>query len=273
MPVLLDYEERVMDQRTKSTIDGFIQSVAEARQSALLLDFDGTLAPFRIDPSKVQMWTGVQELLQKIQDAHCTRIAVVTGRPAKEAALLLQLRAPLEIWGVHGAERLYTDGRLEQDELLAAQQQTLTTARNLLKATRWKRGIRIEDKWNAVVLHWRGAAVRSAYAAQMRALHLLRPFAEHTGMELLQFDGGVELRAGRNKGAIVRLLLSELRADAPVAYLGDDTTDENAFKALAGRGLGVLVRRRWRPSAALVRLNPPTELLNFLAAWAFAVQK
>ncbi len=272
MQTLLESETRVMDDRTKLTLVIFLHSVAKANRSALFLDFDGTLAPFRVDPSKVQPWTGVLDSLQRIQDAGRTRLAVITGRSAREVALQLPLRTPLEIWGMHGAERLHTDGRLECDELLVEHRCTLTQAINLLTATPWKRGIRIEEKWNSVAVHWRGAAVRSAYAAYLRAMALLRPFAQNSGMELQPFDGGIELRAGRNKGDAVRSMLTQLQTDAPVAYLGDDYTDEDAFSAIAGRGLGILVRRRWRPSAAVVRLYPHTEVLNFLSSWACAVK-
>ena len=272
MPTLFENEARVLDDRTKLTLVMFLHTVAKARNSALFLDFDGTLAPFRVDPSKVQPWAGVLDALQKIQDTGRTRLAIISGRAAREVALQLPLRNPLEIWGMHGAERLHSDGRIERDDLRIEQRHTLTVAGNLLYTAQWKHGVRIEEKWNAVAVHWRGAAVRSAYAAYLRSQALLRPFAQTSGMELLQFDGGVELRAGRNKGGAVRQLLSELPTDSPVAYLGDDSTDEDAFSAIAGRGLGVLVRRRWRPSAAVVRLYPHSEVLNFLSSWACAVQ-
>ena len=86
-------------------------------------------------------------------------------------------------------------------------------------------------------------------------------------MQVSPFDGGVELRAGRNKGDAVRLILQSTAANAPVAYLGDDETDEDAFQALEGRGLGILVRSQLRRSAARVWLRPPGELRRFLAAW------
>jgi trehalose-6-phosphatase len=88
---------------------------------------------------------------------------------------------------------------------------------------------------------------------------------------MLLFDGGVELRAGRNKGDAVLQLLTELPGDSPVAYLGDDSTDEDAFQALGARGLGVLVRQQWAPSSAQLWLRPPTELRNFLAAWSLVL--
>ncbi|MGA2633346.1 MAG: trehalose-phosphatase [Terracidiphilus sp.] len=251
----------------------FLQSVADSPESALLLDYDGTLAPFRIDPTKVQPWTGVRRLLQQIQDEGRTRIVIVTGRPALEMAPQLVLRKPLEIFGAHGAERLYPGGRLEQDELFPQQRQALVAARNTIHSTSIRLGVRVEEKWNAIALHWRGIHARLNQAAQKHCLELFSPFADVPGMQLLRFDGGLELRAGRNKGNAVLQVLTELESDSPIAYLGDDRTDEDAFEALGDRGLGVLVRRQWVPSAAHLWLRPPTDLVNFLAAWLEALQQ
>jgi trehalose-6-phosphatase len=82
----------------------------------------------------------------------------------------------------------------------------------------------------------------------------------------------MELRSGHNKGDAVRMLLEELPNDAPVAYLGDDATDEDAFHALLDRGLCVLVRPRWRPSSAHLWLRAPTNLRRFLTAWLAALR-
>jgi trehalose-phosphatase len=258
---------------SKLNAEDFLQSVADSRECALLLDFDGTLTPFRIDTMQVRPWTGVRRLLQQIQDEGRTRIVVVTGRPALDVARQLVLRDPLEIFGMHGAERLFPSGHLEQDELLPQQRQTLIAARNTIHATPMRLGVRVEEKWNAIAMHWRGVPARSIHAAQQRCMELLYPFADVPGMQMLQFDGGLELRAGRNKGSAVLQVITEMQCDSPIAYLGDDATDEDAFRALGERGLGVLVRRQWAPSAAHLWLRPPTDLLNFLAAWLDALQQ
>jgi len=55
--------------------------------------------------------------------------------------------------------------------------------------------------------------------------------------------------------------------ETAAAYLGDDTTDEDAFKAIRGRGIGVLVRPQFHATAADFWLKPPEELLEFLERW------
>ena len=65
-------------------------------------------------------------------------------------------------------------------------------------------------------------------------------------------------------------ILGEMPRDAATAYLGDDLTDEDAFKAIGNRGLAVLVRAEHRPTAAHVWIRPPQELLAFLTQWQAA---
>jgi trehalose-6-phosphatase len=89
-------------------------------------------------------------------------------------------------------------------------------------------------------------------------------------LALLEFEAGLELRVGRNKGGAVEAILAEAGVSGPVAYLGDDLSDEAAFRAMKGRGLSVLVRREWRETAAEVWLRPPGELKEFLWRWVKA---
>ena len=88
-------------------------------------------------------------------------------------------------------------------------------------------------------------------------------------MSLLEFDGGLELRPLEpNKGSAVRTLLAELPAGTPFAFLGDDTTDEDAFLALREtKALTVLVRSNWRATHARFWIHPPEQLLRFLNDW------
>jgi trehalose 6-phosphate phosphatase len=259
---------------TEPRMQEFLKTVRRADRSALFLDFDGTLAPFRIDPAMVQPWSGVPRLLDQIEKEGRTRIVVITGRPAKDVASQLPIRFGLEIWGLHGAERMLPDGHIERQPLLVTEDSALAGARKAIEEAGIvdELKLRLEEKANAIVVHWRGHSPQAIRMAQEQTVALLNPFASGTGLKVLQFDGGVELRAGRNKGDAVRELLRDLPHDAPVAYLGDDITDEDAFTALEGRGLGIMIRREWRPTKAQVWLRPPVGLRRLLRDWLSAVQ-
>lgn len=261
-----------MNAEAAHKITKFLRGFADGAKPLLLLDYDGSLAPFRVDRFKAQPWAGVRELLGRIQRQGRTRIAVVTGRPASEIAPLLALDSPLEVWGLHGAERLYPDGRRELEQASVATERKLDELREQLRRDSF--GGLFEDKANAVVMHWRGASPHNAKLIEKRTRALFEPVAEMDGLSLLDFEAGVELRVGRDKGGAVEAIVLETAASGPVAYLGDDLTDESAFRAvnsLGSRGLSVLMRQVWRKSAAKVWLRPPAELKEFLAGWLEAV--
>jgi trehalose-phosphatase len=252
-------------------LDEFLAMLAGSERRYLLLDYDGTLAPFRVDRFTARPWAGVRELLERIQRQGRTRITVITGRPAAEIAPLLGLETPLEVWGLHGAERLRPDGRRELEQAPAATQAKLEELREHLKHD--SLGGLFEDKANGVVMHWRGHSRKKQAEIERRTRELFEPLAQLEGLALLEFDAGLELRVGRNKGGAVEAILAEAGADEPVAYLGDDLSDEAAFQAVnrvGPRGLSALVRRKRRETAAAVWLRPPGELLGFLKRWVEA---
>jgi trehalose-phosphatase len=264
--------ETALTPETAEKLDEFFSAFAGSARPLLLLDYDGTLAPFRVDRFTARPWGGVQELLTAIQRQGLTRMAIVTGRPAKEIAPLLGLDPTLEVWGLHGAERLWPDGRRELEQAPPATQEKLEEMRQFLK--RDSLGGLFEDKANGVVMHWRGKTRRQAEAIERRTRELFEPLARLEGLALLDFEAGLELRVGRNKGGAVDAILAEAAPGVPVAYLGDDLSDESAFRAVqrvGRRGLSALVRREWRETAAGIWLRPPVELIAFLERWLATV--
>jgi trehalose 6-phosphate phosphatase len=253
-------------------IEPFMNAVAQARASALLLDYDGTLAPFCLNRQQAFPYSGMAQLLQEIIANGRTRVAIITGRNAREVIPLLAVHPSPEIWGCHGLERLRPNGI---DETPPVEERVLYA---LAEADRWLRyqGLddRAEFKTAAIAIHWRG--LDEATAAETRSQVLLGwfPIAQNAPMELLEFDGGIEMRMpGRDKGDAVRTILKEIGPEVPVAYLGDDLTDERAFLALGTLGLSVLVRPEWRETAATLWIRPPEGLREFLTRWLQACRE
>ena len=126
---------------------------------------------------------------------------------------------------------------------------------------------RVERKSASLALHWRGMPRNDAVSLKDRVGRRWQALAVTHGLELRSFDGGLELRhPGRHKGDVVRDLVASMPASAAFAYLGDDETDEDAFAALAGRGLGVRVGESERPTAAAVTIGQ-AEVEAFLREW------
>lgn len=267
--------------RGPQALDAFFDRLPRSRRRVLMLDYDGTLAPFQADRFQARPYDGARELLARIHTQPATRLVIVSGRPAREAADLLALAPRPETWGVHGWERLTPSGQLVR--AILPQQARLALHRLLaLRASLEDCGALVEEKYASVAVHTRGIAPEAA-DAQARVRALLAEFeppadgaARLDGVYLQAFDGGWELRAhGPNKGSVVRGVLREESRDSLIAYLGDDLTDEDAFVALGDRGLsvrvfppGVTPAARERVSAAQLALHAPDELLAFLARWA-----
>jgi trehalose-phosphatase len=253
-------------------LDRFFGSFTSGPKPILLLDYDGTLAGFRVDRFAARPWAGVPDLIRDIQREGSTHIAVVTGRPAAEIPAMLELKTPIEVWGLHGAERLYPDGRRELQEAPPMARKRLDEVREQLRRDAF--GGLFEDKPNAAVMHWRGHSAYQARVIERKARTLFEPLAEIDGLTLLEFEAGIELRVGRDKGGAVEAILAETGPGRPVTYLGDDLTDESAFRAVNNADashLSVLMRREKRVTAADVWLRPPEELRFFLERWIMAV--
>ena len=89
------------------------------------------------------------------------------------------------------------------------------------------------------------------------------------GLVLLSFIGGLEFRAEVcHKGQAVETIFQESKSDTVAAYLGDDRTDEDGFRAINGRGIGVWVRCELRTTEAGLWIKPLEEVLQFFSEWA-----
>jgi len=254
----------------KINLHAFLRTVARSYCSVLLLDYDGTLAPFRTERNRAVPYPGVTELLNKIMGTGRTRVAFITGRRAQELMPLLRLSRQPEIWGSHGLERLHSSGRYELREIEPPANEAI------FEADEWIRNLQLEDrlehKPGSVAVHWRGLPDSTAREIRQKVLPGWSALAQRARLSLEDFDGGLELRtAVCNKVDAVRAVLDEVeQQDAPVAYLGDDAADERVFRSMEHRGLSVLVRPKWRATVADLWLRPPEQLIEFLRDWLVA---
>ncbi len=249
-----------------SLLESFRQTLAAASRRVLMLDYDGTLAPFRIERTEAVPYPGVREILDEIMAKRQTRLVIISGRAIEEVSALLGLHHLPEIWGSHGIERSYPDGRYEVLEMAEDEIQALIDAEELFRNTRFEQFL--EKKPGCLALHWRGIPTMTVMEMKELVVIPWQCLAEDHGLIFAEFDGGMELRnRGRTKGDAVGQVLDEEPPECVAAYVGDDTTDEDAFRRIEGKGLSVLMRPTYRETAADLWLRPPEELLKFLRMW------
>ena len=250
-------------------IGQFLEKVENAKRRVLLLDYDGTLAPFMADRESASPYQGVPELLDYLMRICRTEVVLVSGRSVTELLPVLGDRLHPEIWGSNGLERFERNGAYKRVVLNHTMDLSLQTATAWMEKEGF--GELLELKVGGVALHWRGCSANIAKEAQLAAARVWAPLTGNTGLQLLDFDQGIELRVARpNKGDAVLAILTDLADSSAVAYLGHDCADEDAFRVLRGRALTVLIRSVFRPSEAEIWLKPPGEMLGFLNAWLLA---
>lgn len=248
-----------------TNVPDFWDRVGSAEQRFLGLDYDGTLAPFAIDPMQALPLPGIPDLLRTLAALDGTRLAIVSGRPVGEVMALLP-HLPATFAGSHGYELWPADGPCEVREPTPEQRQGLDAAEAI--ALRHGYGHKLEYKVASLALHTRGLEKNSAMVMERNLSADWGGIASLYDLECRQFNGGVEIRcSGWHKGDVVAELLRRQAKDVLAVYVGDDETDEDAFRIVGERGIGIKVGEPSRRTAAKGFLPDCRAVERFLRVW------
>jgi trehalose 6-phosphate phosphatase len=197
--------------------------LAEApRQSALLLDVDGTLAPIVARPELARVPESTRAELRSLA-RHYLLVACLSGRSGADARRLVGVDGVVVV-GNHG---------LELDPRAAEHAHALTAFRQEI-------GLPVEDKVLSLTYHYREAEDEPEAVARLEEVAARAEAAglvARWGRKVLEIRPPVEA----DKGTAVRSLLGRSGATRAL-YAGDDTTDLDAFAGLAAAGLEAAVR-------------------------------
>ena len=233
----------------------------------LLLDFDGTLAEFHADPSAPRLSNSRWDLIDRISVQRATAVGIVSGRRLDD--LRRRTRLPDRIYhaGLHGLEIEIEGDRTTHPDLHTAQERVEGLAACLARVVHEHSDAFIEDKRASVAVHVRRLPPDRRAVVLAQADVLATPWIADGRVRRLEGDAVVEYLPNitGHKGEATRWITAdfERRAQRPawVAYIGDDITDEDAFRAIPS-GIGVLVGLR--PTAATHKLNGIADVDLFL---------
>lgn len=238
--------------------------LARRRPLLLMTDYDGTLVPLRSTPAAARPAAATLRLLRQAARTPGLVLAVVSGRDLDDLQRLLPLPGCYLV-GAHGAAYRRPDGTVFVEPAAARVAPTLAAVAALARrCVGAATGFLVEEKRGAVALHYRLAAPAAAAAVVRSFQAVVAPLLTAHNLAMLAGKMVVEVRPrGVHKGRAVARLRQWQPGYFPV-FLGDDTTDEDAFRALADEGLGVLVGDTPRPTAARWHLAGPREVAALL---------
>jgi alpha,alpha-trehalase len=241
-----------------------IRARIAGRRLAVFLDYDGTLTPIVEDPTRADLGDDMRAAIAEL--AEKTTVGIISGRDLQD----LRNRVALDrvfLAGSHGFDIAGPKGWRETlqkgIEFLPDLDRAERSLHEHLDATP---GAAIERKKFAIAVHYRRVHPEDARWVEQsveRALQRHPRLRKGSGKKVFRIQPAIDW----DKGRAVDWLLERLDLDRPDAlplYLGDDLTDEDAFRALAGRGLTVAVRDGERRTAADFALADPEEVRRFL---------
>lgn len=244
-----------------------------AGRLVLLLDFDGTLAPIVARPELAGLPMRTRAALERLVRSRDVEIAIVSGRALADA----RERAGLEgvaYAGNHGMEIEGPGIRHVHADAAAARPKLDRVVERLALPLGAVPGAILEDKGLTLSVHYR--LVPEERVGELRRA-VEAAVAGEEGLRLTEGKRVIEVRPAVewDKGRAVEFLLDALRPPpgALVLYLGDDTTDEDAFRALAASGAGegvVVAEEPPLDTSATSYLRSPEEVAELLETLAAA---
>jgi trehalose 6-phosphate phosphatase len=199
--------------------------------SAIMLDIDGTLAPIVDHAADAHVPESTRQLMIAVARIYGL-VACVSGRRASEARAMVSIGS-ISYVGSHGIELLrsgWTEAQLDQ-EAADWVRRIHEFGREADTADARRRRVRLEDKGPIVAFHWRGAPDEEAARAVVDAIADRAQAAglrTHWGRKVLEVRPPIRI----DKGAGVKRLLDDEPEIQSALYVGDDTTDLDAFRAL-----------------------------------------
>ncbi len=236
---------------------------SDGRRMVVCLDYDGTLTPIVDRPELASLSKRMQRCLDRLADL--ATVAVISGRDLQDIQDLVGLDR-LYYAGSHGFEISKPDG---EEKILHGMDHlpALDSAEQVLRDRLAQiEGVLVERKRLSLAVHYRlvGEDDRPKIKAIVDDV-LARHFGLRRTLGKMVYD--LQPDIDWHKGKAVRALLDAITPEGgeivPI-YIGDDVTDEDAFEALRGSGVGIIVEGRSGSTLATFKLADTEEVGHFL---------
>ena len=245
--------------------------IRAANHVLLACDFDGTLSPIVPRPEDAYILPACADALRELSELPTYDVAIVSGRALADVRARAGLQNAMYS-GNHGME-IETPGLVIEDAVAERARRVMSQLRDALEPTVGQvSGAFVEDKGISLSVHYRMTPDELEPEIQARVRQATADAVANGDVIVVQGKRVLDVRptAARDKGAALRLLMEALATGTgeqerlPI-YIGDDTTDEDAFREVNRTdGVSVLVGPAERATEARYRVESPDEVATFL---------
>ena len=233
------------------------------KKVVFFLDYDGTLTPIVDRPDLAVLSQEMREVITKLSKKYTT--AIVSGRMREDVENLVGIKG-LFYAGSHGFDIVGPNFTLVQPEAKELIPLVDKVTKYFYEQLGNVPGLLVEEKKFSVAVHYRLVdekkhfeQIKKCVTEKVKSLPQLRLMHGKKVFEILP-------SIDWDKGKAVRWIMKAFNLDwdeVVAVYIGDDTTDEDAFRMVATRGVGVLVASKLKSSSATYQLNSPEDAKDF----------
>lgn len=236
----------------------------------LFLDYDGTMAPIAKTPRRAKLPLNIKKILVKLSKLPNVWVAIISGRSLADIKRMVGVRglvyAGNHAWEISGPGIKFCRGNLRGVYKKALRQ----LKPNLEKIKAEFSGVSLEDKGATLSIHYRSLAKEKEKIFLSKIKKLLQRYLQKKQIKTGIGKKVIEIKPpGKwDKGTGVLWLLKNFvkrvsSSQILPIYLGDDNTDEDAFRALKGKGVNIFIGKSKRSNAKYY-LSNTKEVQRFL---------
>jgi trehalose 6-phosphate synthase/phosphatase len=237
--VKLEQQKQAVKLLDDKAIAGIRRHYLRSKNRCLLLDYDGTLVPFSRIPSEAAPDNAVKDVLLRLSSDKRNHVVIISGRDT--ASLDRWLGAlPVTLVAEHGASFKARNGSWQQ--MVSVSDLWKEEIRRIMQLFVLRcAGSFIEEKTNTIAWHYRNTQGGLGFSRSRELMNTLSQLIQNTTLQVIDGNKVIEVRiAGFDKGATSLKIIHEMDPDF-VLCMGDDTTDEDMFKALEGEAYTIKV--------------------------------
>ncbi|XP_062150060.1 probable trehalose-phosphate phosphatase D [Alnus glutinosa] len=262
-----------------------IVKIAKGKQIVVFLDYDGTLSPIVNDPEKAFMTDEMRSAVHEV--AECFPTAIVTGRSRDKAVEFVKLK-DLCYAGSHGMHISIPSGSLKykesEDQTHIADEQGFINfyaakkflnklekiKEKLQEKTKDIKGAMVEDNKFCISVHFRCVDEENVENVKKIVDSVIKSYPSFRtggGKKVMEVRPNIEWNKGHALGYLLKTFAFDTQNDHVLPlYIGDDASDEDAFKFIkkVGRGFPIVVSSTPKRTDASFSLRDTTEVMNFL---------